>query len=202
MNKLEFIFDIGSPNAYLSMQVLPQLCARYDVELVITPVLLGGIFKLTNNQPPMVAFGAIKNKPEYEMLEIKRFIEFHGITAFKMNPHFPVNTLYLMRAMIVAQMMGREADYLAAICKGMWEDGLKLDDPEVLDRFFNDHGFDADKMRTDMSSEDVKKKLMENTDNAVARGCFGIPSFFFNGDLYFGKDRLIQIETLLSRAPN
>ena len=197
MNKLEFIFDIGSPNAYLSMQILPELCARHNLELCITPVLLGGIFKLTNNQAPMIAFAPIKNKVEYEMLEMERFISQHGISEFKMNPHFPVNTLYVMRGLIVAQEMKRESEYVSAICRGMWEQGLKLDDPEVLSKFFHDEGFDPVTMTEQMGRDEVKQKLLNNTNDAVARGCFGIPSFFLNGELYFGKDRLIQIEAVL-----
>jgi len=126
---VDFIYDFGSPNAYLAHKVLPAIAARTGAIFNYVPVLLGGIFKLTNNKPPMMAFGPVKGKMDYEMLEIRRFIRDHDVTAFKMNPNFPVNTLGLMRGAVLADMDGRSADYCEMGFKAMWEEGLKMDDP-------------------------------------------------------------------------
>ena len=142
--RLEFIFDFGSPNAYLAYRALPPILARTGAELVITPCLLGGLFKLTDNRPPLVAFAGVKGKVEYEKLEIKRFIAKHGLTKFRMNPHFPVNTLMLMRGLVAARLRGEEAAYLEMGLQGLWEEGLKLDDKDVLARRTAEAGLDAD----------------------------------------------------------
>src|ERR1700683_4028388 len=132
--RLEFIFDFASLNAYLAHRALPPLLARTGAELEITPCLLGGLFRATGNQAPMVAFAGVKGKIEYDMLEIKRFIAKHGLTKYRMNPHFPVNTLMLMRGLVAARLRGEEAAYLEMGLRGLWEEGLKLDDKEVLAR--------------------------------------------------------------------
>ena len=126
---IEFIFDFGSPNAYLAYRALPPILERTGARLVINPCLLGGIFKATGNQAPAVAFAAVKGKLDYEMLEIRRFIARHGIDKFRLNPHFPVNTLMLMRGLVAAREAGDEAAYLEMGLQGLWEEGLKLDDP-------------------------------------------------------------------------
>ena len=130
--KVEFHFDFGSPNAYLAHKVLPAIEERTGVRLGYVPILLGGVFKLTNNQPPMVQFKGVKNKQEYQRLEILRFIKKHGLTAFKMNPHFPVNTVQIMRGAVAAEMDGQLATYVDAVFRHMWEDEKKMDDPEVI----------------------------------------------------------------------
>jgi 2-hydroxychromene-2-carboxylate isomerase len=159
---------------------------------------LGGIFKATGNQAPMIAFGDIKNKPEYEALEMQRFIARHNLTDFKMNPHFPVISLMLVRGALVAERDGYLMKYIDAMVDAMWEQGLKLDDPEVLHKAYADAGFDADKIMTDMSDDAIKAKLMENTNAAVARGAFGIPTFFVGDEIFFGKERLSQVEDMLA----
>ena len=131
---IEFIFDFASPNAYLAYRALPPILERTGARLSINPCLLGGIFKATGNVAPSVAFAAVKGKLDYEMLEIRRFIARHGIEKFRVNPHFPVNTLMLMRGYIAAREAGVEAAYLEMGLAGMWEEGLKLDDPDVLAR--------------------------------------------------------------------
>ena len=195
---VDFIFDFASPNAYLVHKIVPEIEARTGASFNYIPCLLGGIFKATGNQAPMIAFGDIKNKPEYEALEMQRFIARHNLTDFKMNPHFPVISLMLVRGALVAERDGYLMKYIDAMVDAMWEKGLKLDDPEVLHKAYADAGFDADKIMTDMSDDAIKAKLMENTNAAVARGAFGIPTFFVGDEIFFGKERLGQVEDMLA----
>ncbi|MFZ2109502.1 MAG: 2-hydroxychromene-2-carboxylate isomerase [Roseiarcus sp.] len=199
--RLEFIFDFGSPNAYLAYRVLPPILARTGAELVITPCLLGGLFKLTDNRPPLVAFAGVKGKVEYEKLEIKRFIAKHGLTKFRMNPHFPVNTLMLMRGLVAARLRGEEAAYLEMGLQGLWEEGLKLDDKEVLERRTAEAGLDATRLLEDAQLPEVKQSLAETTDAVARRGAFGIPTFFVGEEMFFGKERLAQVEEELAKIP-
>ena len=190
---IDFIFDFGSPNAYFSHQVLPKLAAEKRASINYIPCLLGGIFKLTNNQAPMVAFANVKGKVAYDMLEIKRFIEKHGLTKFQMNPHFPVNTLLLVRGAIAADKDGRLGDYIEVGLKAMWEDGLNMSDPEVFAKVFTDGGFDGAKLLAATQDQSVKDQLMANTAKAVERGAFGIPTFYVGDEMFFGKDRIDQV---------
>jgi 2-hydroxychromene-2-carboxylate isomerase len=199
--RLEFIFDFGSPNAYLAYRALPPVLARTGAELVITPCLLGGLFKLTDNRPPLVAFAGVKGKVEYEKLEIKRFIAKHGLTKFRMNPHFPVNTLMLMRGLVAARLRGEEAAYLEMGLRGLWEEGLKLDDKEVLARRTAEAGLDAMRLLEDAQLPEVKQSLAETTDAVARRGAFGIPTFFVGEEMFFGKERLAQVEEELAKIP-
>ena len=194
---VDFIFDFASPNAYLVHKVVPEIEARTGATFNYVPCLLGGIFKATGNQAPMMAFGDIKNKLEYDSLEMQRFIARHELTDFKMNPHFPVISLMLMRGALVAERDGFLPAYIDAMVKATWEDGLKLDDPEVLHKAYADAGFDADKIMADMGDDAIKAKLLENTNAAVARGAFGIPTFFVGDEMFFGKERLGQLEEML-----
>ena len=195
---VDFIFDFASPNAYLVHKVIPEIEARSGAHFNYIPCLLGGIFKATGNQAPMIAFGGIKNKPEYDALEMQRFITRHKLTGFNMNPHFPVISLMLVRGALVAERDGYLMQYIDAMVDAMWEQGLKLDDAEVLHKALADAGFDADKIMTDMGDAAIKAKLLENTDAAVARGAFGIPTFFVGDEMFFGKERLGQVEELLA----
>jgi len=197
---LDFIFDFGSPNAYLAWKLLPDIAARQGAQVRLVPCLLGGIFKLTGNQAPMVAFGGIKGKMDYEMLETRRFIAAHGLTAFQFNPHFPVNTLLLMRGMVAAQRAGVGPAYLDAMLRGMWEQGLKLDDPAVFVATADAAGLDGASLLAATADPEVKAELAANTDAAVARGVFGIPSFFVESEMFFGKERLGQVEAELARG--
>ena len=160
----------------------------------INPCLLGGIFKATGNQAPSIAFAAIKGKVEYEMLEFRRFIAKHNLDKFRLNPHFPVNTLLMMRVFIAAREAGSEAAYLEMGLKGLWEEGLKLDDPEVLARRIDAAGLNSASLLAAAQSQPVKQKLADNTAAAVARGVFGMPTFFVGDEMFFGKDRLGQVE--------
>ncbi|MBO9694879.1 MAG: 2-hydroxychromene-2-carboxylate isomerase [Sphingopyxis sp.] len=194
---LELIFDFGSPNAYLSMKALPDLLDRTGADLVITPCLLGGIFKATGNKAPMIRYADAPAKLAYENLEMRRFIARHGLVKFRINPHFPVNTLTIMRGAIVADDEGNLDDYVDAVNRAMWEDGLKMDDPGVIATFLSANGFDGPALLARTQEPEIKAKLVANTEAAVARGAFGIPTFFVGGEIFFGKDRLAQVEEAL-----
>ncbi len=195
---VEFIFDFASPNAYLVHKVLPGIVARTGASVRYVPCLLGGIFKATGNKAPMVQYADVPAKMAYQRLEMQRFITTHGLTKFSMNPHFPVNTLLIMRAAMVAEADGMLDRYIDAVLGDMWEDGRKMDDPETVIAALNGHGFDGAAMIARTQDQAIKDALVANTETAVARGVFGIPSFFVGEDLYFGKDRLDQVETALS----
>lgn len=194
---VELIFDFGSPNAWLVLKVLPPLLERTGATLAITPCLLGGIFKATGNKAPMVRYADAPARLAYEQLEMRRFIEKHGLTAFRMNPHFPVNTLTIMRGAIVAEDEGRLGDYVEAVNRAMWEEGLKMDDPDVIAAFLSANGFDGPALLARTQEPEIKAKLVANTEAAVARGAFGIPTFFVGDAMFFGKERLDQVEEAL-----
>lgn len=194
---LEFIYDCGSPNAYLAMKALPNLLARTGAGLTITPCLLGGIFKATGNKAPMLQFADVPARMAYEQLEMQRFIAAHGLTAFRFNPHFPVNTLTLMRGAIVAGEEGRLPAYVDAINRAMWEEGLKMDDLDVAAPYLSANGFDGPALLARTQEPEIKAALVANTEAAVARGVFGIPTFFVGDQMFFGKDRLNQVEAAL-----
>ena len=196
---LELIFDFGSPNAYLTLKVLPELLDRTGADLIITPCLLGGIFKATGNKAPMIQYADAPAKMAYEHLEMQRFIAKHGLTKYRLNPHFPVNTLTIMRGAIVADEEGNLDDYVEAVNRAMWEDGLKMDDPEVIAAFLSANGFDGPALLARTQEPEIKAKLVANTEAAVARGVFGIPTFFVGEEMFFGKDRLAQVEEALGR---
>ena len=191
---VEFLFDFGSPNAYLSHRVIPDIEARTGAHFVYTPVLLGGLFKLTGNQPPMVAFGNIKNKLPYEMLETRRFVARHKLDAFTFNPHFPVNTLQLMRGAVAADADGQLTRYVEAVFHHMWEQPKKMDDPQVCRTALIESGLDADRLLARAQDREVKDTLAANTQRAFERGAFGIPTFFVGDEMWFGKDRLRDVE--------
>ena len=197
---VEFLFDFGSPNAYLSHRVVPTIEARTGARFVYTPVLLGGLFKLTGNQPPMVAFGNIKNKLPYEMLETRRFVARHKLEAFTFNPHFPINTLQLMRAAVAAAADGMLAPYVEAVFQHMWERPKKMDDPDVVRAALLESGLDAERLLTRAQQQEVKDELAANTQRAFERGAFGIPTFFVGEEMYFGKDRLRDVEEEIARS--
>ena len=195
--KVEFLFDFASPNAYLSYHVLREVADRQSVELALTPVLLGGLFKLTNNQAPMLAFGEVKGKLEYDMLETQRFIEAHGLNKFVFNPHFPINTITLMRGFIAAQEMGVVDQYVEANLSAMWEQGLNMGDPAVAAGVWQSAGLDAAGLAEAIQTQPVKDALLQNTQQAADRGAFGVPTFFVGDEMFFGKERIIQIEQML-----
>lgn len=194
---LEFHFDFGSPNAYLAHRVLPALAARTGAEIAYVPVLLGGIFKATGNRSPFEAFAGVKAKMDYERIEIRRFIARHGLTAYRLNPFFPVNTLMMMRGAVAAQMDGQLAPYVEACFRAMWEDEKKMDDPDVFRATINAAGLDGGRLLELSQDPAVKERLLANTQDSVSRGTFGIPTFFVGREIYFGKDRLRDVEEAL-----
>ena len=197
---VEFLFDFGSPNAYLAWQVLPGSAARQGATIEILPCLLGGLFKLTGNQAPMLAFAGIKGKMASEMAETRRFIARHGIDRFTMNPHFPVNTLLIMRGLIAARRLGVEAAYLEAVLAAMWEQGKAMADPEVVAQVLTGAGLDAAAILAATQDPEVKAELGERTQTAADRGAFGIPTFWVGGEMFFGKNTLWEVEEALGRG--
>lgn len=195
---IDFIFDFASLNAYLAYRTLPAVAERTGARINLIPVLLGGVFKATGNQAPFQAFGGIKGKLDYEMLEIRRFIAAHGLTEFRMNPHFPVNSLTAMRGLCACEP-GHEFDtYLNAVAAGFWERGLQMGDAAVLGTVLTEAGLEAERLLTLAQTDAVKAKLADNTAQAVERGAFGSPTFFIGEEMFFGKERLAQIEALLA----
>lgn len=193
MTTVDFIFDFGSPNAYLCHKAIPRVEERAGISFNYIPCLLGGIFKATGNQSPFTAFAGIKNKSEYDRLEMYRFIQKYRI-PFQMNPFFPVNTLHIMRGAIAADLDGKLETYVDGIFHFMWEEPRKLDDAAVLEMTFSDIGFDPAKLLQRMGEDEVKQKLIANTNMAVERGAFGAPTFFIGNEMWFGKERLRDIE--------
>lgn len=198
-SNIEFLFDFGSPNAYLSHKVVPAIEDRLGVTFRYVPMLLGGLFKLTGNRSPVEAFAGIRNKLEYERLETQRFVERHGITAFRWNPHFPVNTLVLMRGAIAAQREDVFKKYVDAVFAHVWEQELKMDDPAVVKEALDRDGLDAERLLVLTRDAGVKETLLENTQRACDRGAFGSPTFFVGDEIFFGKDRLRDVEDEIRR---
>jgi 2-hydroxychromene-2-carboxylate isomerase len=194
MKRVLFYFDFGSPNAYLSHKIIPEIEKRTGAKFEYVPILLGGVFKLTNNKPPMLAFGEVKGKLAYEQRETERFIKRHRITGYKFNPNFPVNTLQLMRLAVAAEQQGMLAPYVDAAFRHMWEAPKKMDDPAVIRAALLDSGLDADRLIAAAGTDAVKQRLLANTEDAVAHGVFGSPSFLVGEELFFGKDRLRDVE--------
>ena len=194
MVKVEFHFDFGSPNAYFCHKLIPDIESRTGIAVEYVPVLLGGVFKLTNNQSPAVAFANIKNKPEYNRLETQRFIKRHGLTAFNRNPHFPVNTIQIMRGAVAAQLDGSFEAYVDAVYHHMWADPKKMDEPDVIRAALDESGLDGAAVLSRIQDQAVKDRLLKNTEASVERGTFGSPTFFVGDEIYFGKDRLRDVE--------
>ena len=192
--KVEFHFDFGSPNAYLAGLVLPEIEQRTGVKFDYVPVLLGGVYKATGNMSPGESLRGIKNKPEYNALETERFRRRHNIAKFKSNPFFPVNTLMLMRGVVAAEFEGLFEPYFRAAYHHMWVEPKKMDDPQIFRDAFLSSGIDIDRLIARAQQDDVKKKLIDNTQNAVARGEFGSPTFFVGDEMFFGKDKLREVE--------
>jgi 2-hydroxychromene-2-carboxylate isomerase len=198
MHTVEFHFDFGSPNAYLSHLVIPDIERRTGARFVYVPILLGGVFKLTGNRSPAESLAGIRNKPEYQRLETARFIQRHGITRFTPNPFFPVNTLVLMRGAIAAARLEIFERYVDEMYRHMWAEPKKLDDPGVLRAALAESGLDADAILALTQAQDVKDELLENTQRSVERGTFGSPTFFVDDEIYFGKNTLREVEEAIA----
>jgi 2-hydroxychromene-2-carboxylate isomerase len=192
------MFDFGSPNAFLSHEAIPGIEKRIGVKFEYVPILLGGIFKATNNKSPAETLAGVKNKREFHALETERFVKRFQVKPYSWNPFFPVNTLNLMRAAVAAQAEGVFEKYVDAAFHHMWEEPKKMDDPEVAIKAFNASGLDAAKLFARAQETEIKAKLIENTQSAVERGAFGSPTFFVGKDMFFGKEQLREVEELVS----
>jgi 2-hydroxychromene-2-carboxylate isomerase len=192
---LEFHFDFGSPNTYYCHRVLPEIEARTGAKFDYVPILLGGVFKATNNKSPMEALAGIKNKSEYNSLETARFVSRHKLNNFKFNPHFPVNTLHIMRGAVYAIKNGFGERYIEAMYQCMWEKELNMSDPEVISRALNDANLPGQDIIAGAASPEIKQELIDNTMASVGRGSFGSPTFYVGNEIYFGKDKLAEVET-------
>ena len=191
--EIEFIFDFGGPNSWFVHRAIPAIEAKAKVRFRYVPVLLGGLFKATGNKPPMMTYGHVAAKVAYDWLEMERFMARHGITGFKLNPHFPVNTLLAMRGAVAAERLGCGPAYREAIYTALWQDGLKLDDPQVWAQVLTAAGLNAAALGDLAQDDAVKAELASNTESAVTRGAFGVPTFFLGGEMWFGKDRLRDV---------
>jgi 2-hydroxychromene-2-carboxylate isomerase len=194
----QFMFDFGSPNAFLSHEAIPAIEKRASVKFEYVPILLGGIFKATNNKSPAETLAGIKNKREFHEIETERFVKRFKVQPYVWNPFFPVNTLHLMRAAVAAQLEGVFEKYVEAAFHHMWREPKKMDDPEVAVKALSASGLDGAKLLTRAQEADVKTKLIENTQSAVERGAFGSPTFFVGNEMFFGKEQLREVEELVS----
>lgn len=192
----EFLFDFGGPNSYLAHKVLPELCARTGTTAVYVPILLGGLFKISNNQAPMIRYAETPAKRDYEMLEFNRFVRTHKL-PFRMNPHFPINSLHLMRGAVAAQHLGCFMPYVEAVMAAMWEDGANMGDPAVVATLLDTAGIDSAALFAKAEEPEVKAELAANTESAAARGAFGVPTFFVGTEMFWGKERLAQVAEAL-----
>ena len=200
MVEVRFLFDFGSPNAFVVHRVIPGIEQRTGAKFTYVPILLGGLFKLTGNQSPMTAFAGIKNKPEYQRLEMQRFLVRHGIADFAFNPHFPINTLHLMRGAVAAQELGVFERYVEAVYDAMWTRGRDMGQPEVVAKTLASAGLPVEQLLAMSQTPQIKQRLLDNTQTAFERGAFGSPSFLVGDELYFGKDRLGEVEEVIQRA--
>jgi 2-hydroxychromene-2-carboxylate isomerase len=194
----QFLFDFGSPNAFLSHEAIPAIEKRTGVKFEYVPILLGGIFKATNNKSPAETLAGVKNKPEFQMLETERFVKRFAVKPYSPNPFFPVNTLNIMRAAIAAQLEGVFEKYVEAAFHHMWVEPKKMDDSAVAAQALSASGLDAAKLFARAQDPDVKAKLIENTQGAVERGAFGSPTFFVGKEMFFGKEQLREVEEMVS----
>lgn len=197
MTTFEFHFDFGSPNAYLSHLAIPGVEERTGVKIDYIPVLLGGLFKATNNVSPAISLAGIENKPAYQQLETQRFVKKHGITEYNFNPHFPVNTLHIMRGAIAAGKEGVFEAYVNAVYRAMWVDQKKMDDPDIILEVLNAAGLDGAKLMEMTQDPEIKGILIANTEASVKRGNFGSPTFFCADEMFFGKDKLRDFEEMI-----
>ena len=195
---VQFLFDFGSPNAFLSHEAIPAIAARTGATFDYVPVLLGGIFKATNNRSPAETYAGVKNKREFHQLETERFVKRFNVKPYVWNPHFPVNTLNLMRAAVAAQLEGVFEQYIEAAFHHMWVEPKKMDDLDTAIAALNSSGLDGAKLLTRGQAAEVKAKLIANTQDAVGRGAFGSPTFFVGKDMFFGKEQLREVEEMVA----
>jgi 2-hydroxychromene-2-carboxylate isomerase len=192
--KIEFYFDFGSPNAYLAYKVMPGIEERLGTKFELKPALLGGIFKATGNQSPGVTLAGIPTKAAYERKESDRFIARHNLTKFRFNPAFPINTLHMMRGAMLAKKLGVFERYVDVVYAAMWEQALNMGDLDVFHGALGAAGLPTQAFVEHVADPDVKSALIASTEEAIARGVFGSPAFFVGDEMFFGKDRLRDVE--------
>ncbi len=192
--RIEFYFDFGSPNAYLAYEVMPTIERRLGTKFELKPALLGGIFKATGNQSPAVTLAGVPTKAAYERRETERFIARHNLTEYRFNPAFPINTLHMMRGTMLAKKLGVFERYVDAVYAGMWEQALNMGDLDVFHGVLGAAGLPTQEFVEHVGDPDVKAALITSTEEAVARGVFGSPTFFVGEEMFFGKDRLRDVE--------
>jgi 2-hydroxychromene-2-carboxylate isomerase len=191
---IEFHFDFGSPNAYLSHLVIAGIEDRTGEKIQYVPVLLGGVFKATGNASPGVTMAGIRNKSEYQGIETTRFLKKHNITSFSSNPFFPVNTLQIMRGAIFAQGQGYFEQYVNEVYRHMWSEPKKMDETEIVISALNSSGLPGDEIMAGTQDPVVKQALIGNTERSVEMGSFGSPTFYVGNEIFFGKDKLVDVE--------
>ena len=191
---VEFYFDLGSPTTYLAHTQLAKICADTQSELIYIPMLLGGVFKATGNASPAM----IPAKGRYMFQDLDRFAKRYGV-QLRFNPHFPINTLILMRAVTGMQMRQpqRFAEFVDCLFKALWVEGRNLNDPQTVAAVLTENGFASLEIMALTNDESVKAALKENTEAAIKRGVFGAPSMFIGDQLFFGQDRLDFVEEAL-----
>ena len=194
---VEILFDIVSPNAYLAWYPLREIAARYGANVQVTPVFLAGMHRVTGNAPPMIRDKDVSGKVEYSVLEMQRFIAKHGYDKYRMHPQFPFNSVALQRMLLAVDDEDR-VRLVEALLPAIWEQSVLLDDQEALQKLLVDAGFDPATLMAATQDPSIKQKLVELTQDAVDRGAFGIPTVFVDGEMYFGKERLGQIEEQLA----
>lgn len=190
---VEFYFDFGSPTAYLAHKRLQQLKKQYQCQLEYKPMLLGGIFKATGNASPV----ALPAKGEYMLIhDLPRFAKRYQVNL-KFNPHFPINTLYLMRAALAAKQLNCFDAYVDCVYKALWEEEKNMGDMEIVEKSLTEAGLDAQELISLSQSDDIKTTLIQLTEDAVARKIFGAPTLFIEDEMFFGQDRLDFVEERL-----
>jgi 2-hydroxychromene-2-carboxylate isomerase len=197
MSRVEFFFDYGSPYSYLADRLLPELARRTGAEIVYRPMLLGGVFRATGNRSPMQE--PVEAKRRYAGAALARTARLLGI-PFAPNPHFPIDTLRLMRTAVTAQRSGSFAPLHAALYPAFWVDGVNLGDERAIAAVAEKAGIDGAALLAGAASDAVKAELRANTEEAVARGAFGAPSLFLGAELFFGVDHLPYLERALAKG--
>ena len=199
MTDVEFFFDFGSPNAWLTHAVMPAVAQRSNIRFRYRPMLLGGVFRATGNQPPMHAFAGVPSKVAWFRRELERFVARHRI-PFAFNPHFPVNTLKLMRGATLYLDTDSFQPYVDACFHHMWVAPRDMGDDGMIAAALTESGFDAPAFFEGIARPEVKQALIDTTEEAVRRGVFGAPTFLLGDEVYFGKDQLRELEEDLALA--
>jgi len=191
---VEFFYDFGSPTVYLAATQLPAIAAAVGATIDWRPMLLGGVFKSTGNQSPVV----VPAKAAYMNNDLKRFAKRYGV-PFRFNPHFPINTLALMRGAVAYQDdVVASSTYRDAIFMAIWVEARNLNEPDVIGQVLSDAGLDPAELMNRIGQQTVKDQLIANTEEAVNRGVFGAPTFFVGEQMFFGQDRLDFVAEALS----